>query len=138
MFFKKKITLPIKKYGRKKNDKRRYFKKKKKIKKRNRKVTYSFFKKQKNLKLRDEIIKNYEEFVWKIVHNFKYYPKVLEKQNLFQKGILGLLKVLHKYEDIGYSFLNYAIDIIKFEIRELIRKSHTPSIPQRKVKEKIK
>ncbi|WP_318749467.1 sigma-70 family RNA polymerase sigma factor [Candidatus Phytoplasma stylosanthis] len=81
---------------------------------------------KKNLKLRDKIIKNYEEFVWKMVHSFQYYPKVIEKQDLFQEGILGLPKVLHKYEDIRYSFLNYAIDIIKSNLRELIRKCHIP------------
>ncbi|MDV3196909.1 MAG: sigma-70 family RNA polymerase sigma factor, partial [Pigeon pea little leaf phytoplasma] len=86
-----------------------------------------FLKDKKNLQLRNEIIQNYEELVWKIVHSFRYYPKTLEKQDLFQEGILGLLKALEKYEDIGYSFLNYAIDIIKSDLRELIRKSHTPS-----------
>ncbi|MDV3167936.1 MAG: hypothetical protein Q8781_01850 [Candidatus Phytoplasma stylosanthis] len=49
-----------------------------------------------------------------------------------------MLKVFHKYEDIEYSFMNYAIEIIKFEIRELIIKSYIPSNPQRKVKEEIK
>ncbi|MDV3149098.1 MAG: sigma-70 family RNA polymerase sigma factor [Pigeon pea little leaf phytoplasma] len=97
-----------------------------------------FLKDKKNLQLRNEIIKNYEELVWKIVHSFRYYPKTLEKPDLFQEGILGLLKALEKYEDIGYSFLNYAIDIIKSDLRELIRKSHTPSIPQRKAKEEKK
>ncbi|MDO8063899.1 hypothetical protein [Candidatus Phytoplasma bonamiae] len=49
-----------------------------------------FLKDKKNLKLRDEIIKNYEEFVWKIVHSFQYSPKVIEKPDFFQEGILGL------------------------------------------------
>ncbi|WEX20422.1 MAG: sigma-70 family RNA polymerase sigma factor [Candidatus Phytoplasma citri] len=97
-----------------------------------------FLKDKKNLKLRDKIIKNYEELVWKIVHSYKYYPKVLEKQDLFQEGILGLMKALERYENMGFSFMNYVIDIIKFEIRELIRKSHIPSIPERKVKEERK
>ncbi|MDO8059830.1 sigma-70 family RNA polymerase sigma factor [Candidatus Phytoplasma australasiaticum] len=97
-----------------------------------------FLKDKKNLKLRNEIIKNYKELVWKIVHSYKYYPKVLEKQDLFQEGILGLMKALERYENMGFSFINYVIDIIKFEIRELIRKSHTPSIPERKIKEERK
>ncbi|MDV3201476.1 MAG: sigma-70 family RNA polymerase sigma factor [Candidatus Phytoplasma australasiaticum] len=97
-----------------------------------------FLKDKKNLTIRNEIIKNYEKFVWKIVHSFQYYPKVIEKLDLFQEGVLGLLKALEKYEDIGFSFMHYAFEVIKKSLSDLIRKSHTPSIPERKVKEEKK
>ncbi|XFE95748.1 hypothetical Protein psc1_02300 [Candidatus Phytoplasma solani] len=72
--------------------------------------------------------------VKKLVYQFKYYPRVLTKEDLYQEGILGLIKALDNYEDLGYDFISYATPTIKSEIRELVRKSHSPSIPQKTTK----
>ncbi|TKA88254.1 MAG: DNA-directed RNA polymerase sigma-70 factor [Candidatus Phytoplasma asteris] len=69
--------------------------------------------------------------VKKLVYQFKYYPRVLTKKDLYQEGILGLIKALNHYQDLGYDFMAYATPTIKSKIREIIRKSHSPSIPQK-------
>ncbi|WAN63381.1 DNA-directed RNA polymerase specialized sigma subunit [Candidatus Phytoplasma rubi] len=69
--------------------------------------------------------------VKKLVYKFKYYPRVLTREDLYQEGILGLIKALNNYEDLGYDFIAYATSTIKSEITEMIRKSHSPSLPQK-------
>ncbi len=90
-----------------------------------------FLKNKKNLTIRYQLIDLHLPLVNKLVKQFKYYPRVLQKEDLYQEGILGLIKALNNYEDLGYNFISYATPTIKSEIRELIRKSHSPSIPQK-------
>ncbi|WP_017193595.1 sigma-70 family RNA polymerase sigma factor, partial [Vaccinium witches'-broom phytoplasma] len=85
----------------------------------------------KNLEIRNQLIELHLPLIKKIVQKFKYYPRVLQKEDLYQEGICGLIKALNNYEDLGYGFISYATLTIKSEIRELIRKSHSPSIPQK-------
>ncbi|XFE94720.1 hypothetical Protein psc5_00110 [Candidatus Phytoplasma solani] len=47
----------------------------------------------------------------------------MTKEDLYQEGVLGLIKALDNYQDLGYDFIAYATPTIKSEIRELIRKS---------------
>ncbi|WAN63312.1 DNA-directed RNA polymerase specialized sigma subunit [Candidatus Phytoplasma rubi] len=95
------------------------------------KLFKDFLKNKKNLEIRDQLIELHLPLIKKIVQKFKYYPRVLTKEDLYQEGILGLIKALNNYEDLGYDFIAYATPTIKSEIRELIRKSHSPSIPQK-------
>ncbi|WP_273585438.1 sigma-70 family RNA polymerase sigma factor [Columbia Basin potato purple top phytoplasma] len=90
-----------------------------------------FLKNKKNLEIRNQLIELYLPLVKKLTYQFKYYPRVLTKEDLSQEGILGLIKALDNYEDLGYDFITYSTPTIKSEIRELIRKSHSPSIPQK-------
>ncbi|PQP79183.1 RNA polymerase subunit sigma-70 [Candidatus Phytoplasma phoenicium] len=93
-----------------------------------------FLKNKKNLEICNQLIKLHLPLVKKLVYQFKYYPRVLTKEDLYQEGICGLIKALNHYQDLGYDFIAYATPTIKSEIRELIRKSHSPSIPQKKHK----
>uniref|UniRef100_UPI0003614758 sigma-70 family RNA polymerase sigma factor n=1 Tax=Italian clover phyllody phytoplasma TaxID=1196420 RepID=UPI0003614758 len=90
-----------------------------------------FLKNKKNLTIRYQLIDLHLPLVNKLVKQFKYYPYVIQKQDLYQEGVLGLIKTLNNYQDLGYDFIAYATPTIKSEIRELIRKSHSPSIPQK-------
>ncbi|PQP79737.1 RNA polymerase subunit sigma-70, partial [Candidatus Phytoplasma phoenicium] len=96
-----------------------------------RKIFKDFLKNKKNLELRNQLIAFHLPLVKKMVKQFKYYPRVLTKEDLYQEGVLGLIKALNHYQDLGYDFISYATPTIKSEIRELIRKSHSPSIPQK-------
>ncbi|WP_373375708.1 sigma-70 family RNA polymerase sigma factor [Candidatus Phytoplasma solani] len=93
-----------------------------------------FLKNKKNLEIRNQLIELHLPLVKKLTYQFKYYPRVLTKEDLYQEGILGLIKALDNYEDLGYDFISYATPTIKSEIRELVRKSHSPSIPQKTTK----
>ncbi|GAK73647.1 sigma-70 family RNA polymerase sigma factor ['Chrysanthemum coronarium' phytoplasma] len=90
-----------------------------------------FLKNKKNLEIRNQLIDLHLPLVNKLVKQFKYYPRVLQKEDLYQEGVLGLIKALNHYQDLGYDFIAYATPTIKSEIREIIRKSHSPSIPQK-------
>ncbi len=91
----------------------------------------AFLKNKKNLEIRNQLIKLYLPLVNKIVNRFKYYPRLLIREDLYQEGVLGLIKALNNYQDLGYDFIAYATPTIKSEINEIIRKSHSPSIPQK-------
>lgn len=93
-----------------------------------------FLKNKKNLEIRNQLIELHLPLIKKIVQKFKYYPRVLTKEELYQEGVLGLIKALNHYQDLGYDFIAYATPTIKSEIREIIRKSHSPSIPQKIIK----
>ncbi|MFB0638136.1 MAG: DNA-directed RNA polymerase sigma factor [Candidatus Phytoplasma solani] len=93
-----------------------------------------FLKNKKNLEARNQLIELHYPLAKKISSKFKYYPKLLTKEDLYQEGVLGLIKALDNYQDLGYDFIAYATPTIKSEIRELIRKSHSPSIPQKNTK----
>ncbi|MGM1458820.1 MAG: sigma-70 family RNA polymerase sigma factor [Columbia Basin potato purple top phytoplasma] len=95
------------------------------------KLFQEFLKSKKNLELRNQLIDLHLPLVHKLIKQFKYYPRVIQKQDLYQEGILGLIKALNNYQDLGYDFIAYATPTIKSEIKELIRKSHSPSIPQK-------
>ncbi|MBS2126635.1 sigma-70 family RNA polymerase sigma factor ['Fragaria x ananassa' phyllody phytoplasma] len=90
-----------------------------------------FLKNKKNLEIRNQLINLHLPLVNKIVNRFKYYPKLLTREDLYQEGILGLIKSLNNYQYLGYDFITYATPKIKFAINELIRQSHSPSIPQK-------
>ncbi|BAD04785.1 DNA-directed RNA polymerase specialized sigma [Onion yellows phytoplasma OY-M] len=93
-----------------------------------------FLKNKKNFEIRDQLIELHLPLVKKISSKFKYYPKLLTKEDLYQEGVLGLIKALDNYQDLGYDFIAYATPTIKSTINELIRKSHSPSIPQKTTK----
>ncbi|QKX95737.1 sigma-70 family RNA polymerase sigma factor [Candidatus Phytoplasma asteris] len=95
------------------------------------KLFKDFLKNKKNLEIRNQLIELHLPLVKKLAYQFKYYPRVLTKEDLYQEGILGLIKALNNYQDLGYDFVTYATPKIKFAINELIRKSHSPSIPQK-------
>jgi RNA polymerase sigma factor (sigma-70 family) len=95
------------------------------------KLFKEFLKNKNNLEIRNKLIEIYLPLVKKISFKFKYYPKLLQKKDLYQEGVLGLIKSLDNYQDLGYNFIAYAIPTIKSSINELIRKSHSPSIPQK-------
>ncbi|AYJ01449.1 RNA polymerase subunit sigma-70 [Candidatus Phytoplasma ziziphi] len=95
------------------------------------KLFKDFLKSKKNLEMRNQLIDLHLPLVKKLVSKFKYYPCVLQKDDLYQEGVLGLIKALDNYVDLGYDFIAYATPTIKSEIRELIRKSHSPSVPQK-------
>ncbi len=90
-----------------------------------------FLKNKKNLEIRNQLINLHLPLVNKIVNRFKYYPRLLTREDLYQEGILGLSQALNNYQDLGYDFIAYATPKIKFAINELIRKSHSPSTPQK-------
>ncbi|GAK73849.1 MAG: sigma-70 family RNA polymerase sigma factor [Candidatus Phytoplasma asteris] len=98
------------------------------------KLFKDFLKNKKNLEIRNQLIELHLPLVKKLVYQFKYYPQVLTKEDLYQEGILGLIKALNNYQDLGYDFVTYTTPKIKFAINELIRKSHSPSIPQKTTK----
>ncbi|AGL90084.1 sigma-70 family RNA polymerase sigma factor [Candidatus Phytoplasma australiense] len=80
------------------------------------------------LAIRDQLIEIHFALVHKIVKDFKYFPKSLQREDLYQEGILGLIKALDNYEDLGYDFIAYATPTIKREITKLIRGLQTTSI----------
>ncbi|MGL9687448.1 MAG: sigma-70 family RNA polymerase sigma factor, partial [Candidatus Phytoplasma sp. TWB_XP] len=80
-----------------------------------------FLKNKKNLAIRDQLIEFHYPLVKKIVKQFKYFPKALQREDLYQEGILGLIKALNNYQDLGCDFIVYATPTIKGEITELIR-----------------
>ncbi|MDV3149010.1 MAG: sigma-70 family RNA polymerase sigma factor, partial [Pigeon pea little leaf phytoplasma] len=97
-----------------------------------RKRLFSLFLKDKNnLSIRNQLIEAHAPLVYKIVNQFKYYPFILNKEDLIQEGFLGLIRALSYYQDQGYDFIAYARPTIKFVIRELIRHSHIPVVPQK-------
>ncbi|WP_341833591.1 hypothetical protein [Candidatus Phytoplasma asteris] len=61
--------------------------------------------KKKNLAIRNQLIDLHKPLVKKLDYEFKYCPKFLTKEDLKQKGILGLIKVLNNYEDLVYGFI---------------------------------
>ncbi|WP_339332588.1 sigma-70 family RNA polymerase sigma factor, partial [Hydrangea phyllody phytoplasma] len=81
-----------------------------------------------NLAIRDQLIEMHLPLVKKIVKQFKYFPKALQREDLYQEGILGLIKALNNYQDLGCDFIVYATQTIKGEITELIRGLQTTSI----------
>ncbi|WP_017191693.1 sigma-70 family RNA polymerase sigma factor [Poinsettia branch-inducing phytoplasma] len=91
----------------------------------------AFLKNKNNLEIRNQLIDLHLPLVNKLVKRFKYYPRVLQKDDLYQEGVLGLIKALDNYVDLGYDFIAYATPTIKSTINELIRKSHSPSVPQK-------
>ncbi|MGL9687355.1 MAG: sigma-70 family RNA polymerase sigma factor, partial [Candidatus Phytoplasma sp. TWB_XP] len=93
------------------------------------KLFKDFLKNKKNLSIRDQLIEIHLPLVKKIVKQFKYFPKALQREDLYQEGILGLIKALNNYQDLGYDFLSYAKTMIKSEITELIRGMQTTSTP---------
>ncbi|WP_373375626.1 sigma-70 family RNA polymerase sigma factor [Candidatus Phytoplasma solani] len=98
------------------------------------KLFKDFLKNKKNLEARNQLIELHYPLAKKLSNKFNFYPRVLTKEDLYQEGILGLIKALNNYQDLGYDFIAYATPTIKSEIRELIRKSHSPSIPQKTTK----
>ncbi|WZX02072.1 DNA-directed RNA polymerase specialized sigma subunit-like protein [Candidatus Phytoplasma asteris] len=72
------------------------------------KLFKDFLKNKKNLEIRDQLIELHLPLVKKLVYQFKYYPKFLTKEDLYQEGVLGLIKSLANYEDLGYDFIAYA------------------------------
>ncbi|CAM11593.1 RNA polymerase sigma factor [Candidatus Phytoplasma australiense] len=93
------------------------------------KLFKDFLKNKNNLAIRDQLIKMHFPLVKKIANKFKYFPKSLQREDLYQEGILGLIKSLDNYEDLGYDFIAYATPTIKGEITELIRGLQTTSTP---------
>ncbi|MCX2955903.1 MAG: sigma-70 family RNA polymerase sigma factor, partial [Candidatus Phytoplasma australiense] len=85
------------------------------------KLFKDFLKNKKNLAIRDQLIEMHLPLVKKIVKQFKYFPKSLQREDLYQEGILGLIKALNNYQDLGCDFIVYATQTIKGEITELIR-----------------
>ncbi|MDV3181070.1 MAG: sigma-70 family RNA polymerase sigma factor [Candidatus Phytoplasma australasiaticum] len=81
-----------------------------------------FLKNKKNMQVRSQLIGLHYPLVHKIVQKFNYYPRVLTKEDLFQEGLLGLMKALDYYQDLGYDFLAYARPHIQKAISETIRK----------------
>ncbi|AGL90894.1 sigma-70 family RNA polymerase sigma factor [Candidatus Phytoplasma australiense] len=98
------------------------------------KLFKDFLKNKKNLAIRDQLIEMHlkEPFslVKNIVKQFTYFPKSLKREDLFQEGVLGLIKALNNYKDLGYDFIAYAKPTIKSEITKLIRGLQTASIPK--------
>ncbi|GLH60978.1 sigma-70 family RNA polymerase sigma factor [Paulownia witches'-broom phytoplasma] len=92
------------------------------------KLFKDFLKNKKNLAIRDQLIEMHLPLVKKIVKQFKYFPKALQREDLYQEGILGLIKALNNYQDLGCDFIVYATPTIKGEIIELIRGLQTTSI----------
>ncbi|AGL90598.1 sigma-70 family RNA polymerase sigma factor [Candidatus Phytoplasma australiense] len=96
------------------------------------KLFKDFLKNKKNLAIRDQLIEMHlkEPFslVKNIVKQFTYFPKSLQREDLYQEGILGLIKALDDYEDLGYGFIAYATKTIKGEITKLIRGLQTTSM----------
>ncbi|QYC31161.1 sigma-70 family RNA polymerase sigma factor [Paulownia witches'-broom phytoplasma] len=91
------------------------------------KLFKDFLKNKKNLAIRDQLIEMHLPLVKKIVKQFKYFPKALQREDLYQEGVLGLIKALNNYQDLGYDFIVYATPTIKGEITELIRGLQTTS-----------
>ncbi|GLH60947.1 sigma-70 family RNA polymerase sigma factor [Paulownia witches'-broom phytoplasma] len=85
------------------------------------KLFKDFSKSKNNLTIRDQLIEMHLPLVKKIVKQFKYFPKALQREDLYQEGILGLIKALNNYQDLGCDFIVYATPTIKGGITELIR-----------------
>ncbi|WP_017193612.1 sigma factor, partial [Vaccinium witches'-broom phytoplasma] len=77
------------------------------------KLFKDFLKNKKNLEIRNQLIELHLPLVKKLTYQFKYYPKVLTKEDLYQEGVLGLIKSLNNYQDLGYGFIAYATPTIK-------------------------
>ncbi len=59
------------------------------------KLFKDFLKNKKNLEIRNQLIELHLPLVKKLAYQFKYYPRVLTKEDLCQKGVLGLIKSLN-------------------------------------------
>ncbi|MEZ0180154.1 hypothetical protein ['Camptotheca acuminata' phytoplasma] len=87
-----------------------------------------------NNKIREQIfLLFYENIIFDIVYKIKYYPRILEKKDLLNEGILVMDYILINYslEKYKCDFVTYAKGKIKQQIDNLIRISHCPSIPTR-------
>ncbi|GLH60544.1 sigma-70 family RNA polymerase sigma factor [Paulownia witches'-broom phytoplasma] len=91
------------------------------------KLFKDFLKSKNNLTIRDQLIEIHLPLVKKIVKQFKYFPKALQREDLYQEGILGLIKALNNYQDFSFNFIVYATPTIKGKITELIRGLQTTS-----------
>ena len=69
---------------------------------------------------KDELVKSNLSLVWSLVHRFNY--SVVEKEELFQIGCVGLVKAINKF-DVSYdvAFSTYAVPIILGEIKRHFR-----------------
>ncbi|MFW8664689.1 sigma factor, partial [Candidatus Phytoplasma citri] len=89
----------------------------------NRKTLFLLFLKDKsNFKLREQLIILHLPLVKKLVYQFKYYPRCLNRADLEQEEISGLSKALDHYQDLGYDFLAYAKPHLRKAISAAIRK----------------
>ncbi|MDD6101674.1 MAG: SigB/SigF/SigG family RNA polymerase sigma factor [Clostridiales bacterium] len=71
-------------------------------------------------KAKEELVKQNEGLVWSIVR--RYSGRGTELQDLYQIGMIGLLKAIDKFDlSLGLRFSTYAVPLINGEIRRFLR-----------------
>jgi len=77
-----------------------------------------------NQRLKDKIVQAYAPLVKHIVGRFNVsYSNTLDKNDLYQAGIFGLLKALERYKpDMGTPFKSFAYKRIHGEVVDILRK----------------
>lgn len=71
-------------------------------------------------KARDEVVKKNQGLVWSIVKRFR--GRSYEAEDLFQIGIIGLLKAVDKFDSsFEVKFSTYAVPMIMGEIKRFLR-----------------
>ncbi|MFV0249740.1 MAG: sigma-70 family RNA polymerase sigma factor [Bacilli bacterium] len=69
--------------------------------------------------MNNQLIEQYQNFVFSLTHYFEWYQN---KDDLYQAGMIGLLKAYKKYdENLGIKFTTYAYKHILGEMKKYIR-----------------
>lgn len=69
---------------------------------------------------KEELVRQNEGLVWSIVR--RYAGRGTEMQDLYQIGMIGLLKAIDKFDlSLGLKFSTYAVPLINGEIRRFLR-----------------
>lgn len=77
----------------------------------------------------ERLVKYNERLVWSVVQ--RYAKRGYEKEDLFQIGIIGLIKSINKF-NLTYSvkFSTYAVPVIQSEIQHFIRDDGSLKVPR--------
>ncbi|AGL90178.1 sigma-70 family RNA polymerase sigma factor [Candidatus Phytoplasma australiense] len=96
-----------------------------------------FLKNKNNTEIRNQLVELDYPLIQKIASSFKHYPQMLQREALFQEGVLSLIKVIDRYDPTGRNggeFIEYATKNIKSDIRDLIQSCHPSSMPRKENK----
>lgn len=85
-----------------------------------------------DIETRDQVFQANMGLIWACV---KKYSGLLEKEDLFQLGAMGMLKAIQRFDpSYGVSFSTYAVPLILGEIRRYLRDTNPVKV-SRKLKE---
>ena len=69
----------------------------------------------------EAMINKYNNYIYKIMYNFKNPYILSEKEDLHQAGCVGIMEALRKYDANKGEFYNYCYNYVRKEISEYLR-----------------